>query len=206
MREMPLLLPDGSLDDCVIGIVQSHMMFPDDQASIEDDIGAYRMRSQTGFRKSQLGRQMDANFRNAELGGFYADGLIYKLLVFAEHRPDLKVGVNKSIFSLTLEGQAFGKPIEKNKNTVRKYWTEYKNCAHLWAAHSHVYMTTGKKLPLDYIRVLTVAERLVEIASPLIDDWSPWRVPEQFPFEDYTVRIPEPDAEDIARIKRYRAS
>ncbi|MGU3453660.1 hypothetical protein [Methylobacterium fujisawaense] len=77
---MPLLLPDGSLDDCVIGIVQSHMMFPDDQASIEDDIGAYRMRSQTGFRKSQLGRQMDANFRNAELGGFYAGGLIYKLL------------------------------------------------------------------------------------------------------------------------------
>lgn len=205
MREMPVLLPDGSLDECLAGIVHAHMIFPDDPASIEDDIGAYRMRAQTGFRKSHLGRQMDANFRNAQIGGFYAGGLIYKMMSFAVHKPEMNVGMNKSVFSLTIEGQDFGKPLEKNQNTIRKYWSEYKNSSHLWAAHSHVYMNTGKKLPLDYRLVLTVAEQLVEIAAPLIKDWSPWRVPTGFPLENYSVRIPEPDAEDIARIKRYRA-
>ena len=47
MREMALLRPDGSLDECTVGIVQAYMQFPDEPKKIQDDIVDYRIWAKT---------------------------------------------------------------------------------------------------------------------------------------------------------------
>lgn len=68
MRVIPILKSDGNVDDCLVGIVQACMMYPDDVPSIEEDISAYRLRSASGFRDTQLGRRLNADFQSAKLG------------------------------------------------------------------------------------------------------------------------------------------
>lgn len=205
MREIPIIKADGTIDECSVGIIQACMMFPDDPANIEDDIGVYRQRSITGFRDTDLGRYQTSKFKQAVLsGGFHAGSMFFTMCMFKKHRPSMAVGMNKSAFMVALELEKNGRKFEKNEDTIKKYWSEYKNACHLWAAFALGFRDEGSKFPVDFIRLLNVAEELIGCGKDVIDDWDPWRAPPSI-LTATTLEIPEPDAEDIALAKRYRA-
>ncbi|SDA18401.1 hypothetical protein SAMN02799622_02021 [Methylobacterium sp. UNC378MF] len=205
MREMPVVLSDGQVDDCLPGIVQAHMLFPDDFDSIEEEIECFRLRSRTGFRKTNLGRHMAADFESAQLGGMYAGTILYNMMRYSEHRPDLKISWNKAVFIVSDEAERLGKPIGKNINTIKKYWLQYKNSAHIWMSYLLAFRQQGRKFPIDHCSMLTLSEQIVDRAALLVTDWDPWRAPVNFPFDGTELHLAAPDNEDVARIKRYRA-
>jgi hypothetical protein len=205
-REIPLLKPDGTMDECSVGIIQACMQFPDDVASIEDEIAAYRQRSATGFRDTELGRYQQNSWRAAQLGGLCAGSMLYTICMFKKHRPEMGVGMNKSAVAVTLELERHGRKIGKNESTIKKYWSEYKNAAHLWAALMVEFRNQGLKLPVDFMKLLNVAEGLINCGNTVVEDWKPWRAPSSILTVTTTVEIPEPDAEDIAIVERYRAN
>jgi hypothetical protein len=96
MREIPLLKADGTVDECGVGIIQACMLFPDDAASIEDEIGAYRHRLATGFRDTDLGRYQQNSWRAALDGGLCVGSMLYTMCMFKKHHPEMLVGMNKA--------------------------------------------------------------------------------------------------------------
>jgi len=204
MREIPLLKQDGTIDECLVGIVQACMQCPDDIASIEEDIGAYRLWSASGFRNTRLGRHLKHNWRAAKEPGLYAGMMFYTVCMFNKHRPDLEVGMLKSALVTVLELEKHGRKFERNESTLKKYWAEYKNALHLWAALA-VYLAEGFQPPLDFIRLLSIAEVLIGCGNAFVENWEPWRAPASI-LTLTTVEIRKPDAEDIALVERYSAN
>lgn len=205
MRYLPLLRPDGTVDDCLVGIVQASMMFPDDADSIEEDIGAFRLRAASGFRSTRLGERLNADFRTAQLGGMSAGSMLHKMIQYDRHHPSLKVGVNKSSSAVALELAEHGKPFDKDPNTVKKYWKQYKNSAHLWAAFMLGCEKTG--VPVDFVSLVSLSQQIVDAGSHLVWEWDPWRAPPGFPMDGAaTLEIELPDARNLSHVKRYRAA
>lgn len=199
-RVMPLLSGAGDIDQCAVGIIQAHMIFPDDQASIDDDVDAYRIRQAKGFPKSHLGDRLNEDFRSAQIGGYYAGAVLYNILLF---RGPPAGTVNKGVFLAALEAHEERHPTEKNKDTIRKFWAHYKNSAPLWAAMMLVYREAEARLPLDFVSLATLANQMVSHPAAAALDWNPWAAPANFPFDCSRLEIPAPDAQDIARMERY---
>jgi hypothetical protein len=223
MRELPILNADGALDDCAVGIIQAHMKFPHDPASIEDDIEAYRARARTGFRDTDLGQYLDNSWRDALLGGLYAGSMLTVMIQFHTHRPDLRVGmVNSATFTASemlrlqqLKRASFtaskltkrGKLAKRSTNlsrdftTVKKCWGRYKDASHLWGAMLYLenICPAGETSPYRFQgAILDIAEQLVSLGKDLVHDWKPWRSPPQLVFKKPTkVEFEPPDDETV---------
>jgi hypothetical protein len=211
MREIPLLKTDGTIDECAVGIVQACMDFPDDPASIEEEIGAFRLRSATGFRNTGLGNHLQSTWRAAQFDGMCAGSMLYTMCMFKKHCPAMAVGMNKSAYMVAIELEKFGGKISKNESTIKKYWKAYKNAAHLWAAFMLEYRDNKTQVidqrlepPIDFVKVLNVAEQLIDCGNSVVENWDPWRASSRI-LIGTTFEIAIPDAEDIALAKRYRA-
>ena len=206
MRELPIALPDGSLDPIALAILQATMMHPDDSGSIRDDIDVYRMQESKGFPKTALWKWMNAEWRAAQSGGLRAGAIFYKMAVF-QSRPDLAtVGMNKAAFMVASEAVGAGEPVERKLNTYKGDWTQYKNVAHFWAALGVAYRESDKQLPIDIFKWLQIAESLAEFVSPLMENWNPWRASSFLPPSAERFHPGPPDDDDIRLLTRYRAS
>lgn len=214
MRELPILKPDGNWDDDLVGIVQSHMIYSNDVSSIEEDIFVYRYRRLTGHRDTELGRYLEEQWQKAKLGGMQAGSILYTIVQFSTHRPDLNVGIRKSQFMVKDElEQRYRDDQKANKNppnlarserTVDKFWLEYKDSAHLWAAFMLLTKDNSMRPGVDFLHLLSLSEQLARLAEPLIPDWNPWRAPEALETTNTELNILKPDDEDVARAMRYR--
>jgi hypothetical protein len=205
MRQMTILKADATLDDCTVGIVQAYMQFPDDLASIEEEVEAYRIWAAKGFRNTNLGQHLRNNFTSARLGGMYAGSILFKVVQYNKYCPEMRVGINKSVHMVSLESKENSKLTEKNLSTIKKYWAKYKNSSHLWASFMLMLETAGCRFPVNFVSLITVAEHLVEASTDLVEDWDPWRAPTGFPFDDAAPDIPAPDARNLSLIKKYKA-
>lgn len=204
MRQIPVLLADGQFDPCIAGIVQAHMQFPDDEASIEEDIAAWRMRHATGFRTSNLGRHLNGNWDSAKIGGLFAGGMLMMMIQFDQHFPEMKVGMNKSAFAWALAAKNYPKPLKKEMSTIKRYWAEYKNAANLWAALSLEFLATGSKPPLDFASILGNSEHIVRLGTHLVEEWCPWRAPPGVPIAA-TFDVDPPSPQEVALVRKYAA-
>jgi hypothetical protein len=215
MRELPILKPDGSLDDNLVGIVQSHMIYPNDLGSTEEDIFVHRYRRLTGYRDTELGRYLEEQWQKAKLGGMQAASILYTIVQFSTHRPDLDVGVRKSQFMVQDELEHQYRDARKEKKsprnlarserTVDKFWLEYKDSAHLWAALMLLMNENSNRPGVDFRLLLSLSEQMVRLAEPLVSDWKPWRVPGALHLPNAKLNIFKPDDDDVARAMRYRA-
>ena len=211
-REIPLLKPDGTIDECAVGIVQACMDFPDDPDSVNEDIAAFRLRAATGFRKTALGNHLQHNWRASQFGGMCAGSMLYTMCMFKKHRPEMKVGMNKSAFEVAIRLEKFGNKISKSESAIKDYWSKYKNAAHLWAAFMLEYRDNKTQVinqrldpPIDFVKVLNVAEQLIDCGSLVVADWDPWRAPSAI-LRHTSFEIAIPDSEDISLMEGYRAN
>jgi hypothetical protein len=211
MREIPLLKADGTIDECAVGIVQACMEFPDDADSINEDIAAFRLRAATGFRRTALGKHLQRNWRASQFGGMCAGSMLYTMCMFKKHHPEMEVGMNKSAFEVAIRLEKFGTKISKSASAIKDYWIKYKNSAHLWAAFMLEYRDNKTQViddqlvpAIDILKVLDVAEQLIDCGSLVVVDWNPWRTPPAI-LRHTSFEIARPDSEDISLMEGYRA-
>ncbi|TXM65880.1 hypothetical protein FV226_24350 [Methylobacterium sp. WL12] len=213
MRELPVLLSDGTVDPAAAGIIQACMLYPDDTASIEDYISVFRMRLNRNFRKSKQGELNINEWRSAQLGGEMAGTVVLKIAQFHRHMPSERVLINKGIHLVFKETEETGAPIAKKHMTILGYWSKYKDVSHIWAgiglAQAFEAKITGSNasdISPDIKMAAEFAEQIADLVAPLLKGWSPWRFPKAFPRESIDFQLPEPNDDDIRWLRTYRAA
>jgi hypothetical protein len=126
------------------------------------------------------------------------------MIQFDLHRPDLKVGMLKSAFFVASDLAKLRTPMARDQSTAKKYyWDKYKNASHLWGALLY-FEKISPGAPINFTSILDIAEQLVSLGKDLVDDWDPWRFPQQLAFETpIKVEFPPPDAEDKKLMTEY---
>ena len=211
-RLLPIILPDGTIDPYADVAIQSAMLFPDDPESIEEDLRGYRLYIENGLPNRRLLKRQNQEWHEALPGGLYAGSMLMLMVQFLQHYPDMKVGMNKSAFANAAASKTFGRKLKKDGSTIKKYWREYKNSAHLWAAFMVEAGDFGSanprkvKVPVDFLRVVGIADHLAEVGANVVEDWNPWRLPPNAPIGRFPFNIPIPDEEDRKVIHSYRAN
>lgn len=213
MRILPILLPDGSLDNDAHVAIQSCMLFPDDPDSVKEDLLAYRLYKQHEIPNRRLLKRQDDEWRAALPGGLFAGSMLMLMVQFDVYFPEMKVGMNKSAFANAAAAKSFDRKLSKDASTMKKYWAYYKNAAHLWAAFMSVVGRFGepetgnlRKFPVDFLHVIGLAEQLSVAALHLVDTWDPWRVPEQPDFPRRLFSLPRPHEKDVRLVRSYRSN
>lgn len=218
MRELPLSGgPENALADWVV--IQAFMRWPENEPEARNYIAAM---THLPHDAGDLAQRVKAAVDEIPMSGRCAGGMLFWMLSFAVHEPQLKVTVNKSSFLVTqmMKGQRFhGERAPRNVGSVKRHWKHLKNAAHLWAALD----LTRAALDFDYsalpasyadkaavhrflVWFLCTAEQAASVAieHKLIVGWNPWRVPSSFPRTD-PAQIPPPGAGAMQWIRSYRA-
>jgi hypothetical protein len=197
---------------------QAYMRWPEDELEARNHMSAMLHLDKGG----ELAKTVYEAFAQTPMGGRCTGRMFFWMLSFFEHKPQLKAHTfNKCSFLVTrsMRGMRFHNQKEgpKNVNTVKRFWGDYKNVAHLWATFDLTFERFGYGGAPSYDDItslhnfvtffLSTAEYAAKVAieNRLITDWNPWRVPSDFPLAPRELNIPPPGNWLIEALKDYRA-
>jgi len=132
--------------------------------------------------------------------GRYAGEIVTGILRFSKDSKAPRLGVNKAtdLISLILKNPPKGYE-KRSTRVIWNYWKDFKEVAHLWAAHCLLYKFQSKKLYLkeNALKLLSMSEKIRRFGEsyrwhenrpPLFDVGKSWVPPKNFPLPDIELK------------------